>query len=126
MINYSLPPIMLQTDMQPRRLRIYIAGPYTGDQAANVRAAIMEGDYVARMGHLPFIPHLTHFWDMMFHHPYEFWMGQDLEWLKLCDAVLRIGGASKGADREVDWALSHGMPVYRSVFEIPPVDDKKV
>jgi ADP-ribose pyrophosphatase len=35
-----------------------------------------------------------------------------------CDAVLRIGGASAGADQMVDVARSLGLPVYFSLDEI--------
>lgn len=101
-------------------MKIYIAGPYTkGDVAENVRNAIFEGDYVARLGHTPFIPHLTHFWHMLLPHKYEFWMQQDMVWLDLCDAVLRLPGESAGADAEVQRAIDTGKPVYYSVFEIP-------
>jgi hypothetical protein len=36
-----------------------------------------------------------------------------------CDAVLRLPGASTGADNDVRIAESLGIPVYRSVDEIP-------
>jgi hypothetical protein len=36
------------------------------------------------------------------------------------DAVLRIGGASAGADEMVALAHSHRIPVYRAVDDIPP------
>jgi len=101
-------------------MKIYIAGPYSkGDVAENVRNAIHAGDYVSRFGHVPFIPHLTHFWHMLIPHDYEFWMSQDEQWLSSCDAILRLEGESEGADREVKKAIELGMPVYRSVFEVP-------
>lgn len=100
-------------------MRIYIAGPYTqGDVAQNVKTAISEGDYLARFGHVVFIPHLTHFWHMVHAHEYEFWMNQDLAWLEVCDAVLRLPGESQGADREVEAAKAAGKPIYYSVFEV--------
>ncbi|MBI5933275.1 MAG: DUF1937 family protein [Chloroflexi bacterium] len=101
-------------------MKIYIAGPYTkGDVAQNVKRAISDGDYVARLGHVPFIPHLTHFWHMHHPHEYQFWIEQDLEWLKACDAILRLPGESAGADHEVEVAQQMGMTVYYSVFDIP-------
>jgi hypothetical protein len=101
-------------------VKIYIAGPYTrGDTAQNVREAISAGDYVSRMGHTPFIPHLTHFWHFLYPHEIQFWYAQDIEWLKTCDAVLRLEGESAGADHEVELAEKWGMPVYRSVFDVP-------
>nr|WP_314844600.1 DUF4406 domain-containing protein [uncultured Microbacterium sp.] len=39
--------------------------------------------------------------------------------LQHCDAVLRLAGESAGADKDVEIALERGLPVYRSVEEIP-------
>jgi len=39
--------------------------------------------------------------------------------LRFCTAVLRVGGASKGADLMVDTAEQHGLRVFRSLKEIP-------
>ena len=36
-----------------------------------------------------------------------------------CDACLRIGGVSKGADEEVERFKAQGKPVYYSVEELP-------
>ena len=36
-----------------------------------------------------------------------------------CDAVLRIDGASQGADEEVETFRARGLPVFRTVNEIP-------
>jgi len=36
-----------------------------------------------------------------------------------CDAVLRLPGASKGADQDVAIARRRGLPVYTSVEEVP-------
>lgn len=101
-------------------MRIYIAGPYTkGDVVQNVRAAIEAGDKVAAMGHIPFIPHLSHFWHMLFPHEYTFWLKQDLEWLKVCDAILRLPGDSNGADREVEEAINLKLRLFFSIENIP-------
>jgi hypothetical protein len=49
-------------------MKIYIAGPYSShDHAAvdtNVTAAIDAGIAVLKRGHVPFIPHLSHFVDL--------------------------------------------------------------
>ena len=101
-------------------MRIYVAGPYSkGDIAVNVREAIHAGDYISRKGHFPFIPHLTHFWHLVLPHEYEFWLAQDMEWLRVCDAVLRLEGESSGADKEVSEAERLGLSIFRSVFDIP-------
>ena len=39
--------------------------------------------------------------------------------LEKCDAVLRIEGASKGADMDVQIARDKGLPVYFSLDEVP-------
>ena len=39
--------------------------------------------------------------------------------LARCDACLRIGGASEGADRMVSFARSLGKPVYFDLAELP-------
>jgi hypothetical protein len=39
--------------------------------------------------------------------------------LQHCDAVLRLSGDSAGADKDVEIALERGLPVYRSIEEIP-------
>ena len=86
--------------------------------ALNVRNAIYADNLMARRGHIPFIPHLMHFWHMLIPHEYEFWLDQDLVWLKECDAVLRLPGESAGADTEVRIAKHLGMPIYHDVFDI--------
>ncbi len=40
--------------------------------------------------------------------------------LEKCDAVLRLDGASTGADNDVRIAKELGLPVYYSLDEIPP------
>lgn len=92
---------------------IYVAGPYTaGGEARNVRAAIDAGNRLAEFGMAPFIPHLSHFWEIVHPHPYEFWMARCLEWVGRCDALLLIPGASPGAVREVEHARALGLPVF--------------
>ena len=39
--------------------------------------------------------------------------------LKRCDAVLRLPGASRGADRDVARAQALGLPVYHHIDELP-------
>jgi hypothetical protein len=100
--------------------KIYIAGPYTkGDVAVNVHEAIDAGDYLSRFGWDPIIPHLTHFWHLLFPHPIEFWYEYDIRRLRECDALLRLEGDSVGADKEVEIALQMGIPVYYGLFNVP-------
>ena len=94
-------------------MRIYVAGPYSaGDPTLNTREAIKVADQLAAAGGFPFVPHLSHLWHLVSPHDYEFWIAQDMEWLEACDAVYRIPGASRGADKEVARAEELGMSVY--------------
>ena len=99
-------------------MRVYIAGPYTkGDVAVNVRNAIEAADAVLKAGHVPFIPHLTHFWHMVCPGPYEQWTKLDLEWLPFCNALIRLPGESSGSDAEVKIAEEQLIPVYYGVAQ---------
>lgn len=99
--------------------RVYVAGPYTkGDVAQNVKLAIAAGDRLIGLGFAPFIPHLSHFQHMLYGRPYETWLALDFEWLRACDAVLRLAGDSAGADREVALAIELKIPVFNYVHEL--------
>jgi hypothetical protein len=105
-----------------RKPVVYIASPYTkGDVAINVRESFFVADRLAKNGYLPFPPLFTHFWHFLIPHPYEFWTQQDLEWILHCDCVLRLPGESSGADKEVEFAEEHNIPVY---YEIDDLLDK--
>ena len=41
--------------------------------------------------------------------------------IRRCDAVLRIEGASKGADEDVRLARERGLPVYFDIKEVPAI-----
>jgi hypothetical protein len=104
---------------------IYIASPYTlGDVAINVRESFLVADQLARNGYLPFPPLFSHFWHFLVPHKKEFWMSLDFEWIKRCDAVLRIPGPSTGADEEEKFAINNRIPVFYSIsdmiLEFPP------
>ncbi len=93
--------------------RIYIAGPYSqGDVAVNVRTAYEAANRLADLGFAPFVPHATHFWHMIFPRKYEFWLELDNQFLPCCNGLLRLPGASSGAEKEVKLAESLGIPVF--------------
>ena len=103
---------------------IYVSGPYSkGDVCENVRRACFAGDEILIMGHTPLIPHLSHLWHLVSPKPWETWLEIDLALLERCDAILRLDGESKGADREVAIAGYFGIPVYYSMKDIPDVKD---
>ncbi|MFF5205796.1 hypothetical protein [Streptosporangium sp. NPDC000396] len=113
---------------------ILVAGPYrsgTGDDpaklAANVRTMNDAALTLFRAGHLPVtgealaLPLIETagsaavgdpIFDEIFHPIAE-------RLLSRCDAVLRIGGPSAGADLMVARARDHGKAIFRSLGDIP-------
>ena len=106
-------------DGAARSQRIFVYGPYThGDVAANVRNAILAANELRDHGFYPFIPHLSHYWHTLCPRPYEEWLVMDLEWLRVCHALLRLPGESSGADKEVEWCIAHEMPVFYEMADL--------
>jgi hypothetical protein len=116
-------------------LMILVAGPYrsgTGDDpaklAANVAAMNLAALRLFRAGHLPItgealaLPLIelagsTRVGDVVFDeifHP----IARSL--LARCDAVLRIGGPSAGADKMAATARTQGKQVFTAVEQVPP------
>lgn len=98
---------------------VYIASPYSkGNAEANVNKQIRAFAALAKLGFAPMAPLLGHFVHRLHPIPYEAWMAMDLEWIPRCDILLRLPGESAGADREVECALQHGVPVFFAVEDI--------
>ena len=114
---------------------ILVAGPYrsgTNDDpvliARNVAAMTEASLRLFRAGHLPVmgewfaLPLIeeassTQIGDPAFN---EIFHPVSRRLVAKCDACLRIGGASAGADEMVTLARQHGKAVYFSMEEIPP------
>lgn len=116
-----------------KSMMILIAGPYrsgTGDNpekmAANVQYMESFALPIFRLGHIPvlgewFALPLLHLagskqvgdkaYEEIFHPIAE-------RLLEKCDAVLRVGGASAGADLMVEVARKHGLKIYRDLEQI--------
>jgi len=111
-------------------LWIMVAGPYSSGaknaaaRAANLRALNEAALAVFRLGHIPVIgvnaalPVIeaaggsAEAFDAIM-------MPLSLALAERCDACLRIGGASKGADDEVERFVRAGKPVYRRIEDVP-------
>ena len=99
--------------------KIFIAGPYTqGDIAQNVKNAMNLANDLINLGFAPYCPHLTHFLHINNWQPYEKWLALDIEYLVICDALIRIPGDSVGADGEVKKANELKLPVFYSLTEL--------
>jgi hypothetical protein len=121
-----------------RPLMILVAGPYrsgTGDDPAkialNMRAMNESALELYRAGHLPITGEAMALalietagsrhigdpiWDEIFHPLAERLAAR-------CDACLRIGGSSAGADAMVQLFRHDGRPVYRRLADVPALAD---
>lgn len=99
-------------------MKIYISGPYSKHMVEGTRNAILAAEKLRKMGHLPFVPHLSLLWDLVCPSPYNEWINYDLEWLAQCDAILRLPGESNGADIEVQHAIALGKTIYTNIEEV--------
>lgn len=117
-----------------KSMMILIAGPYrsgTGDDPEKMRANVRLMESFAlrifRLGHIPVLgewfalPLLQlagskqlgdEAYQEIFHPIAE-------RLLEKCDAVLRVGGASEGADLMVEVARRNGLQVYTKLEQIP-------
>jgi hypothetical protein len=115
-------------------MMILIAGPYRGgtnDDRELMKLNLKKLESVAlpifRMGHIPMIgewialPLITLAGSMQVGD--EQW--NEIQYpvahrlIEKCDAVLRLEGASKGADNDVKIAKERGIPVYYRLEDIP-------
>lgn len=100
-------------------IKIYISGPYTlGDPTENVKKAITVGDIILQMKFYPYIPHLTHFWNVIYPKPWEDWITLDLVFLEACQGLFRIEGESLGAIIEESRAHELKIPVFYVLEEL--------
>jgi hypothetical protein len=115
-------------------LLILIAGPYrsgTGDDPAKMHANVQAMEEFAlplfRAGHIPVVGEWLALplvalagstrvgdaaFDEIFHPIAERLVAR-------CDAILRVGGASAGADEMVRIAQSRGLPIYHRLADVP-------
>jgi hypothetical protein len=106
--NEAWPP----PDMCEPTVYCYVAGPMRGgDTADNIRTATLAADTLWRAGFTPYLPHDTHFRQMICPHSFKDWIKYDFRWLRLCDCVVRLPGFSVGADMETAEAIRQGIPV---------------
>ena len=99
---------------------VYIAGPYSHpDPVENTNAVITLASELIDAGLVtPLVPHLTLLWHLVAPRPLEFWYAYDVALLRRCDALFRIEGASTGADMEIDFAATWGIPVFTKRDEL--------
>ena len=117
-------------DGQPKRLWIMVSGPYTSgaiteaDRARNLREMNVAAVQVFERGHVPIIgvnlalPVIEAAGEARFD---EIMMPLSLAAAERCDAVIRVGGPSAGADAEVERIRARGGLVFASIAEVPRI-----
>jgi len=124
---------MMRSTYHMESMMILIAGPYrsgTNDDPELIRKNVEEMESYAvplfRAGHLPILGEWlalplvalagsTRIGDEAFN---EIFHPVAVRLLEKCDAVLRVGGASAGADEMVRVGRELGLKIYRSMGEI--------
>lgn len=116
----------------PGPLWIMVSGPYTtgaktkAERERNLNALNRAAYEVFRRGHVPIVgvnlalPIIEAAGDDTYD---EVMMPISLAAAERCDAVLRIGGASTGADQEVERIQARGGKVYYAIEELPGSDE---
>jgi hypothetical protein len=94
---------------------VYVAGPITGNPFGCVRAAIPAWRWLREHGAVPISPQLSVLHEMIDPEGYEAWMEHDLDLIDRCDALVRLPGESKGADSQVCFAGTRGIPVFHDL-----------
>ncbi|WP_430901446.1 MULTISPECIES: hypothetical protein [unclassified Paraflavitalea] len=120
--------------MENKQMMILVAGPYrsgTNDDPhlieQNVQAMTDTALLLYRMGHMPVLGEWfalplikaagsREIGDAVFN---EIFHPVAIDLISHCDAVLRIGGPSSGADKMVKVGLEKNKIIYRSLAEVP-------
>lgn len=98
------------------RRRVFVSGPLTqGNRLANIERAMDATRQLVAAGLAPLTPHTSHFADETDALGYEAWLAVCLAWVAVSDAVLRLPGASAGADRETTFARQCGIPCFDTI-----------
>lgn len=101
---------------------LYMAGPYTNpDPVANTHAVCKAAMHVYEQTQwCPVVPHLSLLWHAVTPRHEVHWYEYDLHLLRKCDAIVRLPGASVGADNEIVFARNHGIEIVS--FESLPIE----
>lgn len=122
----------MKTRKMNKRYFTYVAGPMSkGEMIDNISQALKAGARLREKGIIPLIPHLNAFESFLVKThgegfantqsanstaDYAGWLQDDFALIeRAADSVLRLPGESYGADREVEFAQSLGIPVFRTV-----------
>ncbi|MBW3022518.1 DUF4406 domain-containing protein [Candidatus Woesearchaeota archaeon] len=105
-----------------KKIKVYIAGPYTNKnpriRSENIKKAVEMGREILKMGHHPYVPHRhTGEWEDAHPFSYEEMMQLHFTFIEKWADAMFFMGSSPGADREKAMAKSLGIPVFHSIEE---------
>lgn len=107
-------------------MRVYVAGPISkGPLERNIRRALDAANELMLNDFHPYVPHLCCFFDITHPHDYERWMALGFAFIPACAAVYRISGESEGADRECEFAIAIGIPVFNNIHDLKCYREQK-
>lgn len=93
---------------------VYLAGPMSGDPYGCVPKALAVWRALLDVGVVAFVPQLSALAAMVVPEvTYAEWLAYDLSVIEACAALVRLPGASAGADHELAFAEGRGIPVWR-------------
>jgi hypothetical protein len=105
--------------LRQRRPAVYIASsisaPTEREVRANVRRNLAMATTLGKLGFAPMAPAADYYWPDREFAEWSDWLAMDLPWVRRADAVLRLPGASRGADLEERVARRAGVPVFNDV-----------
>lgn len=108
-----------------KRIRVYVAGPYSGNNVLSILQNIGRGEKVCaelfKMGFAPFCPWHDKSYvidntdtDFSVEDFYEY----SIEWLKVSEVMLVLPGKSKGTEAEIEIAKELEIPVFYSIEKL--------
>ena len=89
-----------------RKTVVYLACPMRiGLWSENIRNCLECAERLRVKGYIPYPPVISLFWEIYYPRSVEDCLEYDFGLINVSDAVLRLPGASEGADMELDYAV---------------------
>jgi hypothetical protein len=98
---------------------VYVAAPYNSNPIHNTWQSMIYANQLVDLGLIPIVPHISSMlWNLHTPRPEAFWYQYTMELMRLCDAVVRFPGESKGAEAEIREAETMGILVFYNIKDL--------
>jgi hypothetical protein len=102
-----------------KKYKVYIASKYSlGNKIWNIINSFKIYNDLLKLDFIPYAPLHSHFIDKYYPQDYDTWLEIDFNWILACDVLYRVSGESKGADKEVDFAILNKIPVFTNINDL--------